>query len=322
MPKISIIVPVYNSERSVSNCIKSILAQSFKDFELILVDDGSKDSSFSICKKWNKLDKRVFVYSKDNGGPGSARRYGVSKAQGDYINFVDADDTIPQKSIEELYNKMVSYQLDIVQGNRRFIPVNESKDILSSFPKEGIFTGKDFIRFLFEAKCNAGPVGSLYKKNLFNALTFNISDDIKTCEDLYMNICLGINAKKIGLFNDIIVYNYIENKNSLTHTYKLSSIIPYMDLLNSIEIILSKYNLLEDEQTYFYAYGVNLLASKCFHNHSFLHSNDVKRFATKSLPYILTFKNRFICLALKYKLLFPIFVLANRTRRAIMRNSY
>ena len=322
MPEVSIIVPVYNSEQFLSDCIKSILAQTFTDFEIILVDDGSKDSSYSICQEWAKHDNRVLAYTKDNGGPGSARRYGVSKAHGKYINFVDADDIIPETSIKDLYSEMISHQLDIVQGNRRFIPINDNKDIVSSFPVDGIFTGKDFVKFLFEAKCNAGPVGSLYNRVLFNTQTFNISDDVKTCEDLYMNICLGISATKVGLFNNIIVYNYIENKDSLTHTYKLSSISPYMALLNSIEYILSKNELLSEVENSFYSYGVNLLASKCYHNRSFLCSIEVRTFATRALPYMLTVKDKCICLTLKYKILFPIFVLANKIRRTIENNSY
>ena len=102
MPDISVIVPVYNVEKYIHRCIDSILAQTFTDFELILVDDGSTDSSGKICDEYSAKDNRVFVIHKENGGVSSARNSGLSKAQGQYVAFVDSDDFVDKHYLEKL----------------------------------------------------------------------------------------------------------------------------------------------------------------------------------------------------------------------------
>ena len=94
MPKVSIIVPIYNSEAHLSRCIDSILAQTLTDFELILVNDGSQDNSGKICDNYAQKDSRIIVLHKENGGTSSARNVGLKKSRGEYITFVDSDDTI------------------------------------------------------------------------------------------------------------------------------------------------------------------------------------------------------------------------------------
>ena len=91
---ISVIVPVYNAEKYLCRCIDSILAQTYKDFELLLIDDGSKDSSGAICDEYAAKDSRVRVFHKENGGVGFARNVGLDHAQGDWVTFVDSDDWV------------------------------------------------------------------------------------------------------------------------------------------------------------------------------------------------------------------------------------
>lgn len=113
MPKISIIVPVYNVEDYLENCIDSILNQTFKDFELILVNDGSTDKSLEICEHYKDIDDRVCIIDKKNGGLSSARNAGLNIAKGEYIGFVDSDDYIHPQMYEILYNQIVKNQADI-----------------------------------------------------------------------------------------------------------------------------------------------------------------------------------------------------------------
>lgn len=98
MPKISVIVPVYNTEQYLPRCIDSILAQTFTDFELLLIDDGSKDSSGKICDESAAKDSRIRVFHKENGGVSSARNMGLNNAQGEWITFVDSDDYLIEHS--------------------------------------------------------------------------------------------------------------------------------------------------------------------------------------------------------------------------------
>ena len=93
-PKISVIVPVYNIEKNITRCVKSILSQSFTDFEILLINDGSTDHSKEICEELQTTDPRITLYNKINGGLSDARNYGIERAKGEYISFVDGDDYI------------------------------------------------------------------------------------------------------------------------------------------------------------------------------------------------------------------------------------
>lgn len=111
MAKVSVIVPIYNSEKYISECIESILNQTYENFELILIDDGSKDSSGDICKKYEYQDKRVRYIYKENGGVSSARNYGISCAKGDYIVFVDSDDIVKSEILEILLKNNCDFSM-------------------------------------------------------------------------------------------------------------------------------------------------------------------------------------------------------------------
>ena len=117
MSKVSIIIPVYNAEKFLCKCIDSVLSQTFEGWEMILVNDGSKDSSLAICKEYAEKDKRIKVLDKPNGGPSSARNSGIREARGEYVFFLDADDTITTDCIESLYMLAKKHDADYVQGS-------------------------------------------------------------------------------------------------------------------------------------------------------------------------------------------------------------
>lgn len=111
--KISVIVPIYKVEKYLNQCIDSILKQTFEDFELILVDDGSPDNSGAICDEYAAIDKRVVCIHKENGGLSSARNAGIEIARGEYIVFIDSDDFIASNMLDVIYGNMVNYSADI-----------------------------------------------------------------------------------------------------------------------------------------------------------------------------------------------------------------
>ena len=115
MVKVSVIVPVYNVEKFINRCVDSILSQTFKDFELILINDGSKDKSLEIIEKY-RVDKRVRIFTQKNQGPAVARNFGISVAKGSYIMFIDSDDYIDPDYIETYYNKIKNCHYDVVVG--------------------------------------------------------------------------------------------------------------------------------------------------------------------------------------------------------------
>lgn len=112
MNKISVIIPAYNSQEYIKDAIESIMRQTLKDIEIILVDDGSTDDTFKICKDYSLMDKRIKVIHQENKGISGARNTGIDNATGEYISFVDSDDTIELNMYEELYNCVTQYGED------------------------------------------------------------------------------------------------------------------------------------------------------------------------------------------------------------------
>ena len=122
---ISIIIPVYNCEQYIDKCTKSILSQSYRNFEIILVDDGSTDETGKICERYASGDKRIKVIHKTNSGPAAARNRGIEKAKGEFIFFIDADDYLEENAFGLLIGGYKKYKADIVIGNFKKIKNNE-----------------------------------------------------------------------------------------------------------------------------------------------------------------------------------------------------
>jgi len=312
--KISIVVPVYNAEAFIERCVESILKQTYHDFELILVDDGSKDASLAICRKLQQKDNRIQVFTKSNGGPSSARKLGVEKATGNYIFFVDSDDTIPNDALENLLSKNKNQSLDIIQGARKFVPADKSEGHISNFINEEIIDSSTYVKYLFQGYVNIGPVATLYKRKLFGPETYDLPDDVRVGEDFYMNVCLGLQAGKIGLFNDL-TYNYIENCKSSTHTYQFTSLIPQKHLLECIRRELIKAGLFERFSLLFYSKAIGALSSACFHNRSLIYDEYCTQIAKETKGMLLSRRGK----ALRFMLMHPssyiLFYLANKLRQ-------
>ena len=125
--KVSIVVPIFNIEEYLEDCIKSIINQTYKNLEIILINDGSTDCSLKICKKFKKLDKRIVLIDKDNTGVSNTRNIGINSATGDYITFVDSDDWLELDAIENMVKLAYTQNCDIIRTN--FTLVNEDGKI-------------------------------------------------------------------------------------------------------------------------------------------------------------------------------------------------
>ena len=254
MPKVSVIVPVYNTEKYLSRCIDSILTQTFTNFELILVNDGSSDKSGIICDNYAQRDSRIIVIHKVNGGANKAREYGVKIARGEWITFVDSDDTIKSNYIEILFSN-ISNDIDIIIAKIDKIDYNFN----------GIISCEKYRSYLIRGRF-PNPVCRLYRSRLFDRKTFEIPSQIIMGEDLLMNIRIAFNTnKKIKVINSVI-YSYNINPESTSNTYissidyddnffkELISSIPY-ELSNSYngDIFYHVYNLWSNYCGYKYA---------------------------------------------------------------------
>ena len=208
-PPISVIVPVYNGERYLHECIDSIIGQTFKDFELILVDDGSSDSSGTICDEYAIRDSRVRVIHKENEGINATRRRGVREAKGIWINFCDNDDSLPQDALDNLYS--LTDGTDIVIGFPG-VP-NYKKDLSLEECRRNMITAK---------LLPPSPWGKLYRHSLLTDDIFDFPRELDGEEDMIMNIRLMFKIDRAPHICFKQVYNFRRNTASVSHTKKAS----------------------------------------------------------------------------------------------------
>ncbi|MBN1118677.1 MAG: glycosyltransferase family 2 protein [Bacteroidales bacterium] len=211
---ISILIAAYNVEKYLDDCLNSCINQTYRDIEVIVVNDGSTDNTRKIAEHYALNDNRVKVINKENGGLVSARKTGVEVANGDYVFFLDGDDNLPVNSIYSLVQKVVnSKNVDIVFGKQRIInPTN------NSFVDRGhIVNDKTRLDYLNSVFCNANPniVGHLFKKNLVIKINFHCDLYKSIGEDLVSIVQLIYFAKFIDISNEIS-YNYIRRDGSIT----------------------------------------------------------------------------------------------------------
>lgn len=217
---ISVVVPVYNCSRFLDVCINSLINQDYKNLEIILINDGSKDNSLEICKKYEKIDNRIIVIDKENGGVSNARNVGLSIAQGDYILFVDADDFLDEKYVSTLYNLAGDNDSkSLVMCNiKKFKKgkMNNSSEIITD--KNVIYESNDFFKFYIDNLLNP-PYCKLYDRStiLNNNIKFN--ESVSLGEDLLFNLDY-IKFIDRAIVNSNALYNYrIGNNNSLSRKY-------------------------------------------------------------------------------------------------------
>lgn len=217
---ISIIVPVYNAAQYIRKCVQSVIAQDYSAWELILVDDGSKDDSFGICQELAGVDSRIIAIHQDNGGANSARLKGYQHAHGDYITFLDSDDTFTPVALSSLLAAMDG-DTDIVRG--AMVNVNEAGDVVGkenfSVPGNLIQGKENYQVALFRDKVPAYLCGGLYKASLFSDEAFQKAIDYKLCigEDFVTNVYVSRNVRQVR-FIDTVTYEYFTNVNAAMNT--------------------------------------------------------------------------------------------------------
>ena len=251
--KVSVVVPVYNVEKYLSRCIDSLIGQSYSNIEILLVDDGSKDSSLSICKKYEAMDPRVRVFHKDNEGLGLTRNYGIKRATGEYITFIDSDDYLTPNAIKVIVEKAIATDADVVIASHYY--KNKAQEVAL---EERLYCETEIKEILMvHMMGNNGNQldalsytawGKLYKKELFdkNNLTFP-SERKLIWEDLAFSVNAYQLCKKVYVSHTPIYY-YCFNEGSLTHTYKPNKLELVMVLYKYMNEKISQLNLSEEAQ--------------------------------------------------------------------------
>ena len=239
---ISVIVPVYKVEKYLRKCIDSIINQTYKNLEIILVDDGSPDNCGAICDEYTANDSRVKVIHKENGGLSSARNAGIDIASGDYIAFIDSDDYIDVNMIKTLYKKISDDNSDMAICNFSYVDENgkmiyEKNEYMPI--KTEVISGRDILyNKLLEAKswywviaCN-----KIYKKSLFDGIRYPIG---KLNEDEFIIHEIYFRCKKISCI-ETSMYYYVQRSNSIINgeysVRRLDAIEAYLKRLNFVFI--------------------------------------------------------------------------------------
>ena len=225
--KISVIIPIYNVEKYLDRCLKSVCEQKYKNLEIILVDDGSTDSSYTIANKWAKIDNRILLFRKSNGGLSDARNYGIKKATGEYISFIDSDDFIESDMYSLLMDGILKDDSDLSicsyylynekDGSVKYISDNDTcaRKVLAS---------KDALKLLCKNEIESHVWDKLYKKELFDDVWFPVG---KYFEDIYIMHKIFMKTTKISL-TYVPKYYYVQRQNSICDSLNVKSAKDYL----------------------------------------------------------------------------------------------
>jgi glycosyltransferase involved in cell wall biosynthesis len=260
---ISVIVPVYNIERYIDRCVGSVVNQTYKNLEIILVDDGSTDGSAVVCDKWKDRDFRIKVIHKKNGGLSDARNVGIKIATGQFYSFIDGDDEISSNMLERLYTELVNSNAEIsmcrmekIEYTQRYVtrqfPVSDNRIEL---------TGKEATGLLFRDIIDCSACLKLYKCEVFKTVEFPYG---KTNEDFAVLYKLFSRAKRVVYISDILYYYYFR-ENSITSTGFNNSQFDKIDnCLEMMEYVKANIpELMQEAKFYLYLHAMYLLKTLC-----------------------------------------------------------
>ena len=209
---VSVIVPIYNVEKYLQRCIDSIINQTYKNLEIILVDDGSKDSSGQICDDYTKKDKRIVVIHKKNGGLSDARNAGMKKAKGAYITFIDGDDEILPDYVKILYRNICKYNCGISACSYITLKHKPTKPIKSKNHKTIVYPQKEaIIEMLTSNSFTVSACSKLYRADIVRGIQFPVK---KLCEDNGTTYKFFLRSDSICHYQKPL-YIYYQNKNSI-----------------------------------------------------------------------------------------------------------
>lgn len=237
----SVIVPVYKVEKYLTACVDSVLKQSFSDFELVLVDDGSPDNCPAICDSYKEKDSRVKVVHKSNGGLASARRAGIKEAVGEYVFNLDSDDLIENDTLECAYNKICETKCDIVSFSYRWVKGEKTVNVTNDGLEEGFYDEKGiqqyiFPRLLMDKNMNHVSYylsGKAVRRELLTPIQLSVSESISLGEDLCCVVPCYLAAKSVYISKKE-AYLYTVREDSLSKEFNTKQIFLVENVINEI----------------------------------------------------------------------------------------
>ena len=248
IPVISIIVPIYNVESYLSECIQSLINQSLKEIEIILINDGSTDSSKEIIENFRKQDGRIIVIESKNEGQGKARNKGIKIAKGDYIGFVDGDDFVDSDLYHLMYTSAIKDNLDMVVCGRRAITEAKKINRVNNVGNEHIsidneISRESYVRDRLFYGHTVSVCNKLYRASILKKNNLEFRDVRKVgSEDLLFNINFIYHCNKIGETSDVF-YNNVERIGSTTRAYNTGYFKRLSNLIQEMNLIDKKYEI-------------------------------------------------------------------------------
>lgn len=230
--KISVIVPLYNVEKYMDRCIQSIVDQTYKNLEIILVNDGSPDTSGNKAEEWKTKDSRIIVYHKQNGGLSDARNYGIERCTGEYLLFVDSDDWLSLDAIQYLYDILKKYNADFSIAG---LAKSDIDKCIKNYNENGL-SQEEFLNLFFKVNTQIAvqyACGKLYKKELFESVRYPVG---MIDEDVPTTFKIAIRSKKVA-FSEKKIYYYFANNESITGS-KFSK--NNFDLLKAWDLVIEE----------------------------------------------------------------------------------
>lgn len=244
--KISIIVPIYNTEQYLERCLQSLINQDYKNIEIILVNDGSDDNSLAICNKYKKDDDRIMVIDKEHTGVSDTRNIGIKRATGDYIGFVDSDDYIDKDMFKKLINGAEKYKCEISMCD--LIETHNINDEIKEYKLKYIQMDKKqaLEQLLYDKNIGNYVTVKLFKRELFDSIQFPVG---RLYEDIYTTYKLFSRANNI-LYIPIPMYHYYQRSDSIVNNITKESIQHY------IRAVFERYYDLKNNYKYLDLYNV------------------------------------------------------------------
>lgn len=221
--KISIVVPVYNAEKELQRCVDSILGQSFSDWELLLIDDGSRDGSPALCDRLAQRDDRVWVCHKENGGVSSARNLGIQKAEGEYLMFTDSDDTLFPETLATLYGKALETKAELVVCGFTYY-VEQNGRHVDNLPEKAFCGGGEAYleeRFLadFRREFFNPPWNKLIRRELLLENKIRFGEEYAICEDMAFSMQVLERCRGICVIPESLYCYHYKEADNLVHRF-------------------------------------------------------------------------------------------------------
>lgn len=236
--KVSIIVPIYNVENYVQKCIETLKKQTYENIEIILVNDGSTDNSYSLAEEISKTDSRIKLYTKENGGVSDARNYGIKRATGEYLTLVDSDDTLDLNAIYRMVKILEKHDADMVMAEKICYTEEAGINKIDKKNYETVFNSQEALQYMLENN-TIFVTGNLYKTKLFDGIEFPYR---KKYEDVATAYKLVHKASKIAYTNEEMYYYLCGRDGATTSVFSEENLIDNLDAhFSQFQFILKNY---------------------------------------------------------------------------------